>query len=132
MIIGSNLRAKALAGALLFGAGASIALAPTEASAAPNTPAFSQVECNQIAAVVGKVVQVVGVNKLSAEFRRSLGSFIVPDGKNATCTGPTKIATPKDLDIDAFNTIRVFLARSSIDLQARGLRSVASIDQAKL
>jgi len=120
----SGLRAKAVASALFLSA-AGLAIAPSMTAQAAE---FTPQQCEAIAGVTAKVVSVLGANTLSKEFRRSLAAFIVPDGKRATCTGPTDIVTPKGADIDAFNTIRSFLLeeKTPISLQKAGLRSVAS------
>lgn len=108
-----------------------IALAAAATLFAANAQAatFSEQECKVVAGISAKTVRAVGPETLSQDFRRSLMSFAAPDGQRATCSGPTNIATPTVNDVAAFNVIRGILASGSnpIDLQARGLRSVASL-----
>jgi hypothetical protein len=99
------------------------------AANAGHAASFTDNECKVIYVTGRDVVQAVGTNTLSTEFRRSLFNFLAPDGKNITCTGPTQIRTPTDHDVAAFNTIRSILLQgpSPISLQERGLVSVASL-----
>lgn len=90
---------------------------------------FTEHECKVISLVTRDVVKAVGVDTLSTDFRRSLASFMAPDGNKLTCDGPTRITTPTGPDVDAFNTIRTILLAgpNPISLQNRGLVSVASL-----
>lgn len=105
-----------------FGAAMAASLFAANAAQASN---FSPDECNAIYAVSREVVTTLGKDTLSVDFRQSLVNFL---GRK-TCDGPTDIVTPTGADVAAFNTIRTLLAAGSspIDLQARGLRSVASL-----
>lgn len=85
---------------------------------------FTREECGLISVTTRQVVQSLGANTLSREFRSSLASFMVPDGRTLTCTGPTQIATPTGPDIDAYNTITGLLP---FDVSRRGVRAVAEL-----
>lgn len=113
--------------ALRRGAFALAAVASLAAATPGQAASFTEHECKVIYAVSRDVVKAVGTGTLSTDFRRSLFSFMAPDGKTITCAGPTQIRTPTGPDIDAFNTIRGILLQgpSPISLQERGLVSVA-------
>jgi hypothetical protein len=102
------------------------AIATLFAANATQAANFTPHECKVIAGVAGKVVRELGKDTLSLQFRQSFRNFI---DANATCTGPTNIATPKGPDIDAFNVMRGILASGEkpIDLYARGVRAVATL-----
>lgn len=127
MAISSLAKSRAMVAAGWMAAGAALlgTAAPTPAQAA----AFTEQECKVIAGVTSEVVRAVGKDKLSREFRLSMARFIGPDGKRATCDGPTNIATPTVDDSAAYNTIRGILLEgpNPISLQERGLVSVASL-----
>lgn len=111
-------------GAFALATVAAMAGATTGAQAAE----FTREECSLIAVTAGQVVQSLGANTLSLEFRQSLGNFMVPvRGAGLTCSGPAQIATPTGKDIDAYNTIRLLLPFS---LQDRGVRAVAQLSPA--
>lgn len=115
--------------ALRRGAAAIVAAGVLFGANAAQAGSFTELECKTVSGVAREVVKAVGKDTLSMDFRRSLLSFIAPDGKQSTCTGPLKIATPTGADIDAFNTIRGLLLAGPkpISLQERGLQSVASL-----
>ncbi len=125
MISLANSRA-ALAGAWMA---AGAALLGTAAATPAQAAAFTEQECKVISLVTRDVVNAVGKDKLSVEFRKSLVNFMAPDGKRLTCAGPTNIATPTLDDSAAYNTIRGVLLQgpNPISLQERGLVSVASL-----
>ncbi len=111
--------------------GALLASAMTVAAAitAPGAQAgsFTEDQCKIIAGTGGRVMQALGAETLSREFRESYRLFLAPDGRTLTCTGPMDIYTPTGADIDAFNTIRGMLLSGGdwrISLQEAGLRSV--------
>ena len=124
-----RLRKGAIAAAAVGSLFAANAAAAADASL-PSAPRFTEQECGLITLIASDVVRTVGKDKLSLEFRTSFMKFIAPDGKKATCTGPTQIATPKGEDIDAYNTIRGLLLQGPkpISLQDRGLRAVYKAD----
>lgn len=114
-------------GAIATAAIGTLFTANAAAAADASAPSkFTEQECKVVAAMAGEVVKAVGPEKLSVEFRRSFMGFIAPDGKKATCTGPTQIATPKHEDIAAYNTIGGLLLQGPkpISLRERGLRAV--------
>lgn len=98
---------------------------------AAQAASFTEQECKIIGTVAIDVVKSVNAsNPVSQEFWTSFMRFLAPDGKRATCDGPTQIRTPTGPDVDAFNTIRTFLLAgpNPISLQKRGLVSVASLE----
>lgn len=107
-------------GAFALATVAAMAGATTGAQAAD----FTKEECSLISVTAGRVVQSLGANTLSTDFRRSFLLFMAPDGKTLTCNGPTQIATPTKEDIAAYNTITSFLP---FDISQRGVRAVASL-----
>ena len=121
----SNFRKSGIAVAAATVMAASSVLGVTSAQAGD----FSKRECFIIDRVTTDVVTTLGVENFSDAFLNSLQGFISPDGTNATCDGPKRIATPKGEDVDAFNTIRASLgkAKRPIDLYKRGLEAVASL-----
>lgn len=88
---------------------------------------FTREECGLILETSRTVMRSLGADTLSTDFRRSLLTFISPDGKTLSCTGPAQIVTPTGRDIDAFNTIGGLLP---FDIQARGVRQVAQLSPA--
>lgn len=109
-----------------FAAVGMAALATLFAANATQAASFTPHECKVIASVAGRVVRELGKDTLSLEFRQSFVNFL--DAK-VTCTGPTNIATPTVNDVAAFNVIGGILlhAETPISLNARGLRSVATL-----
>lgn len=128
MAMSSLAKSRAMVAAGWMAAGA--ALLGTAAPGPAQAAAFTDQECKVISLVTRDVVNAVGKDKLSAEFRKSLVNFMAPDGKRLTCSGPTNIATPTGPDSDAYNTIRGILLEgpNPISLQERGLVSVASLE----
>lgn len=84
---------------------------------------FTADECKVIALTATKVVDAVGRDSLSVEFRQSFVNWL---GPNTACDGPADIQVPTAADVAAFNTIRLTLASGSnpIDLTGRGVRAV--------
>jgi hypothetical protein len=117
----SNVRAKALAGAILFAASAGSAVLPTAASA--QQPALTAAQCKTVAMTAVEVIRDLGPEKMSAQFKQSLRDFL---GTELKCDGPRDILTPTIADVAAFNTMREILLSPPriISLQKAGLRSI--------
>lgn len=110
-------RAIVAAGWMAAGAALLGAAAPGSAQAA----GFTEQECKVVAAVTGEVVRAVGKDELSVDFRKTLVTFIVPDSKHATCTGPAMVKLRSLSDQDAISKIHDRLLEKDINILARGL-----------
>ena len=111
---GFSRRAKSVAFALAASASLAISAFPSQAAD------FTKDQCTTILGVSLGTVERLGPSTLSSEFRSSLKAFLFNQDRKLTCS------TPKDMDIDAFNTIQDFLEAGPkpINLKAAGVRSV--------
>ena len=107
--------------------GRALALAAATTMAAVTAPAtageFSQKECKGIVGIAVAVLQRVGADTLSLEFRQSFMDWVGPE---ARCNGPREIAIVTESDDATYGTIRSELLRlpKPISLQKAGLTPV--------
>ena len=101
--------ANVIAGAAMLvtaSVGGASAQQPVRNTPQQQTQDLNQEQCNLVRNVIVRVVQDVGSDTISDDFKQSLRAFI---GENRDCRGTRVIYAPEGRDIDAYNVMRVIL-----------------------